>query len=184
MLGVEGQAANGATVWLKGVHPILTLGGLLGIHMTGFIFHVRLSQFFFFFAEEGGSGANRTQSFPVKEKYLMLYSLLSQCCTFLCFRHQGSWDRRPFGPYFRSQLGILQCSKRQGSYLLQVSNTHAPYSSKFYSDVLHEGITHDCGGPFLKGRSPERTHLLERRQNLGSKTVNAFAAHTKPLYKH
>ncbi len=50
--------------------------------------------------------------------------------------------RRPFGPNFRSQLAILQCSKWQGSCLLLVSNTHTPYSCEFYGDVLHEGITH------------------------------------------
>ncbi len=46
--------------------------------------------------------------------------LAHRATAFYCFRHQGSWDRRPFGPYFRSRLAILQCSKRQGPCLLQV----------------------------------------------------------------
>ena len=57
-----------------------------------------------------------------------------------CFRHQGCWNRRQFGPHFMSLLAILQCSKKQGPCLLQVSNTHTPCSSEFYGDVLHEGI--------------------------------------------
>ncbi len=39
-------------------------------------------------------------------------------------------------------LANHQCTKRQGSCLLQASSTHTPYySSEFYGDVLHEGIT-------------------------------------------
>ena len=111
--------------------------------MTRFILHVRASRkLSFFFAEEGGSGANRTRAFSVKEKYLMLYSIQSQ--RLYRFRHRGCWDRRSFGPYFRFQLAILQCSKRQGPCLLHMSNAHTPYSSDLYGDVLHEGITDDA----------------------------------------
>ncbi len=77
--------------------------------------------------------------FPFKEKYLMLYSIRSQ--HLYCFRHRGCWNHRPFGPYFKSLLANLQCSKKQGLCLLQVSNTHTPYSSEFYGHVLQEGIT-------------------------------------------
>ncbi len=58
-----------------------------------------------------------------------------------CVRHRGCWTHRTSGLYFSSLLAIFQCRKRQGSCLLQVNNTHAPYSSEFYGDVLHEGIT-------------------------------------------
>ena len=97
--------------------------------------------FFFFFwggGEEGGLSAIRTRAFSVEEKYLMPYSIISQCL--YCFRHRGCWDCRLFGPYFSSLLANLQCSIRQGPCLLQMSTTRPPYVSEFYGDVLHEGI--------------------------------------------
>ncbi len=41
---------------------------------------------------------------------------------------------------FQVSVRYLQCS--QSSWLLQTINTHTPYSSEFYRDVVHEGITH------------------------------------------
>ncbi len=82
-----------------------------------------------FFTAEGGSGANRTRDFSVKEKYLMLYSIQSQ--RLYCFRYRGSWNRRPLtrygSPYFLPLLAILQW---QCPCLLQVSNAHIAGSSK------------------------------------------------------
>ncbi len=94
-----------------------------------------------FVIEEGGSGATQIWALSIKEKlYLMPYSIQSQ--HLYCFCHLGCWNGRPFGPYFSSLLAIFQCSKTQGSCLIQMSNTHTPYgSSQFYGDVLHEGIT-------------------------------------------
>ena len=118
-----------------------------------FILHVRLSRTLCFFFAEGDLGENRTRPFRLK-KYQMLYTIQSQCL--YCFRHWDCWDRQPLDPYFRSLLAILQCSKRQGSCLLQVCNTHTPYSSKFYGDVLqHEGLNkqvEDVPGEYRKGR--------------------------------
>ncbi len=97
----------------------------------------------FFFTEEGDSGAIWPGPFPLlKEKFLMhIYSIESQCL--YCFCPRGCWNRLPFGPYmyFSSLLTTLQCSKRQGSFLLQVSSTQRPHSGEFYGDVLHGVIT-------------------------------------------
>ncbi len=71
-------------------------------------------------------GANRTRAFSVKEKYLMLCRIWSQCP--YCFHHRGCWEWRTRSPYFTSLLAILQYSKRQRLCLLQMSNTHTPYS--------------------------------------------------------
>ena len=99
------------------------------------ILHVRQSRkLSSFFTKEGGSGVVWTWGFFVKEAYLMLDSIQSQCL--YCFRRLSVWSM-----YFSSLLSIFQCNKRQGSCLLPVSNTHTPYSSKFYGDVQHEGIT-------------------------------------------
>ncbi len=111
--------------------------------IKGFILHVRAPRKLrLFFVEEGGLGASRTRAFSVEEKYLMPYTCSIQRQRLYRFRHQGCWDRRSFGPYFRSQLTILQCSKRQGPCLLHMSNANTPHSSEFYGDVLHERITH------------------------------------------
>ncbi len=86
---------------------------------------------FFFLAKKESRVQFEPGPFSVKEIYLMLYSIQSQ--RRYCFRHRGWWKRR----VFRASARYLQCSKRQGSCLLQVSNTHTPYSS----DVSHEGIS-------------------------------------------
>ena len=48
----------------------------------------------------------------------------------------------PFGPYFSSLLGLLQCNERQCSGFLRAINTLTPYSGEFYGDILHKGITY------------------------------------------
>ncbi len=50
--------------------------------------------------------------FRLKKKYLILYSMRSH--HLYCFCHRGCWNHRPFGPYFKSLLANLQCSKKQG----------------------------------------------------------------------
>ncbi len=51
-----------------------------------------------------------------------------------------SLSRKLCSPYFTSLLAILQCSKRHGPCLLQVSNTHALYSRSSMATYYVEGL--------------------------------------------
>ncbi len=68
----------------------------------------------------------------------MPYSIQSQHFTALATEAAGIVGHL-IGPYFSSLLAVLQCSKRKGSCLLQMSNTHT-HCGEIHGDAMHEGI--------------------------------------------
>ena len=104
--------------------------------VTQFILYVKRSRKLSYFRRRRRLGCESNPGLFGKNR--MLYSIQRQ--RLYCFCHRGCGDRRPFGPYFRSLLPILQCSKRHGPCLIQVSNTHSSYSSEFSGGVLHEEL--------------------------------------------
>ncbi len=79
--------------------------------------------------------------FRFKEKYLMLYTSSIQSQRLYCFPVEAAGIVGRLVHTSGISDSYLQYSKRQGSWLLQVSDTHTPYTSQLYCDVLHEGIT-------------------------------------------
>ncbi len=77
---------------------------------------------------------------PFPLKYLILYSLCTEPAPLL-FSPSRLLGSLAIWSIFQVSARYLQYSKNQGSGLLHVRNTHTPYRSKSYGDVLHEGIT-------------------------------------------
>ncbi len=92
-----------------------------------------------FFAEEGGSGAIRTRTFSVKEKYIMPYiGYRASTCTAFATETAGNAS----GLAHISALSSLSFTAMKGKARASCRRiTFIPYSGEFYGDVLHERIT-------------------------------------------